>query len=125
MTNFGVENLREANTATISGVSSDFRTVVGDYQIEPVTIEGVDVPHSDRSRLQFGGGSLPVRGIIGNWKADGSILVGGGVYPDGPFTQSKEIQMSDAISLSVNIDLQLRPHQREQDLFKFIRSISL
>ena len=125
MTNFGVENLQETNTTTISGVSSDFRTVVGDYQIEPVTIEGIDVPHSDRSQLQFGGGSLPIRGIIGNWKADGSILVGGGVYPDGHFSQSEEIRMSDAISLSVNIDLQLRPHQREQDIFEFVRSISL
>lgn len=125
MREFGVQSLREEGPEEIPNVDADFRTVVGEYHIDPVTIDGVEVPHNDRSRLEFGGGSLPIKGVVGNWKSDGSILIGGGVYPKGSFRDSEEIRMSDAISLSVDVDLDLQPHQREQDVFSFVRSISI
>ncbi|MEA5387140.1 hypothetical protein VB779_08765 [Haloarculaceae archaeon H-GB11] len=83
------------------------------------------MPHSDKDTLKFGGGTLPIKGIVANWKSNGSILAGGGVYPDGPFRETETIEMSNAISLNIDIDLHLQPAKRQNQVLEFVRSISL
>ena len=124
MREFGVTNIRDVGSRTFPDAPGEFKQVVGEYHIDPVIIEGVDLPHSNRDRLRFGEGTIPIKGIVTNWKSDGSILVGGGVYPDGPFRETEEITMSNSISLSINIDLHLQPQQREAEIVDFVRSIS-
>lgn len=125
MKEFGVTNLEEKGRLVPTSTSKTFQQVVGDYKIQPVVIDGVDIPHSDKTRLKFGGGKLPIKGIVANWKSDGSILAGGGVYPAGPFRESEEIEMSDAISINISVDLNLEPTQRKRQLLEFVRGISL
>lgn len=126
MQEFGVQNVQENGTMSVSNAPvSEVTQLVGEYQIEPVVIDNIDIPHSDKEQLQFGGGTLPIKGIVGNWKSDSSILVGGGVYPDGRFDQKRDIEMSDAITLSIDIDLHIRPRQRQKDVVNFLRSVSL
>ncbi|GCF16012.1 hypothetical protein Harman_39470 [Haloarcula mannanilytica] len=125
MEDFGVQNVTEEGTQSATNIPGDLQVVIGDYQIEPVVIEGVDIPHSDRTTLKFGGGALPIKGIVANWKEGGSILAAGGVYPNGPFRQSRQVEMSDAIQLGISIDLDISPPEREQQALDYIRSVSL
>jgi hypothetical protein len=74
--------------------------------------------------LKFGGNRLPIQGVIGRWKEGGSILAGGGVYPLQDFEQTREINMSDSISLEIGIDLGLSPPTHKNEVFDFIRSVS-
>ncbi|MBX0297657.1 hypothetical protein [Haloarcula nitratireducens] len=125
MSDFGVQNVTESGTQTAAGIPADLQVVEGEYQIDPVEIQGLDIPHSDTSRLEFGGGTLPIKGIVTNWKSEGSILAAGGVYPTGQFRDSHTVEMSDAINLTVNVDLSIAPNKREQQALEFIRSVSL
>lgn len=126
MAEFGVENIDDGGTMERPKTDAEtWHRVTGEFPIEPVAVEGVDIPHSDKSALEFGGKNIDITGIVGRWKEDGSILAAGGVYPSQPYRETEEIEMSEAISLSVSIDLGLDPEQLERDLFRFIKSISL
>ncbi|MDQ2072820.1 hypothetical protein RBH20_09765 [Haloarcula sp. H-GB4] len=126
MNDFGVQNVQQSGTMDAQNTPAEtFEVVRGDYPIQEVTIDGVDIPHSDRNKMSFGGGTLPIKGIAGRWKSNGSILAGGGVYPDADFEESDQVSMSDAISMSVNVDLDLQPNRRESQILNFVRSISL
>ncbi len=126
MSNFGVQNIRDDGTMLATNSSAgEFQVVRGEYPIQKVTIDGVNIPHSDREKLSFGGGTLPIKGIAGRWKSEGSILAGGGVYPAENFADEEAVEMSDAISMSVDINLNLQPRKREAQVLDFVRSISL
>ncbi|NIC00995.1 hypothetical protein [Halobacterium sp. R2-5] len=125
MREFGVQNIQTDGTMDASNTSAgEFPVVRGEYPLEEVTISGVDIPHSDQDELTFGGGTLPIKGIAGRWKSNGSILAGGGVYPADDFEDSQNVSMSDAIELSVSVDLDMGWQQREQDVLDFVQSIS-
>ncbi|MBX0346586.1 hypothetical protein [Haloarcula pellucida] len=126
MSDFGVQNVQQSAPMDAPDTPpAQFQVVRGEYPISEVTIEDVDIPHSNRSQLSFGGGMLPIKGIAGRWKSDGSILAGGGVYPDADFDATEKVSMSDAISMSVDVDLNLQPARRESQILNFVRNISL
>jgi hypothetical protein len=125
MKNFGVQGVQQqADMSANAMQAGSFQVITGEYPIEPVSIDAGGIPYSDRDELEFGGGALPIKGIIGRWKDDGSIMAGGAVYPNGPFMDQAEVEMSDAISLTLDIDLRLRPRQREQQALSFVDGIS-
>lgn len=122
---FGVQNVqRQAPMDASNTPAGEVQVITGEYPIDPVSIDASEIPHSDRNKIEFGGGTLPIKGIIGRWKTDGSIMAGGAVYPNGQFAASNTIEMSAAISLTLDIDLRLRPQRRERQALSFIDSIS-
>ena len=126
MEEFGVQNVQRSGTMDASDTpAGEFMVVEGEYPVQEISIDGVDIPHSDRSQLTFGGGTLPIKGIAGRWKSDGSILAGGGVYPKENFADSQGVEMSEAISMDINVDLSLQPARREAQILEFVNSISL
>jgi hypothetical protein len=125
MEEFGVKNVSQQSPIEDPNLpAKKLQVITGEYPIDAVTIEGVDIPHSDRTQLKFGGNRLPIQGVIGRWKEGGSILAGGGVYPLQDFEQNREINMSDSISLEIGIDLGLSPRTHKNEVFDFIRSVS-
>jgi len=123
---FGVQNIQDAGMMNAPRTpAKELMVVRGEYPLREVSIRGIDIPHSDRNELTFGGGTLPIKGVAGRWKSDGSILAGGGVYPAGDFEDSQTISMSNAIELSVSVDLEIGWQRRESDVLEFVRSISL
>lgn len=125
MEEFGVQNVIEDGRMEASNTPADDVSVLrGEYPINQVTIRDVNIPHSDREQLSFGDGTLPIKGIAGRWKSGGSIMAAGGVYPDEPFIEENEVEMSDAVTLSMEINLGLNPTQRENQVLEFIDSVS-
>lgn len=125
MREFGVQNVQQQAGMDAPDTSAGgFQVITGEYPIEPVSIDVSEIPHSDRSEIEFGGGTVPIKGIIGRWKTDGSIMAGGAVYPNAQFADSATIEMSEAISVTLDIDLRLRPGRREQQALSFVDTIS-
>lgn len=126
MENFGVQNIQTDGMMDAPNTpAGKFSVVRGEYPLQEVTISGVDIPNSDQTKLTFGGGTLPIKGIAGRWKSNDSILAGGGVYPADDFEDSQNVTLSDAIELTVDVDLNIGWRQREEDILDFVRSISL
>ncbi|WP_226021841.1 hypothetical protein [Halomicrobium salinisoli] len=125
MDEFGVENVREAGTRSVSDAPvEEFAVVRGEYPIPEVTVEDVEIPLGNVDEFTFGGGRLPIEGIAGRWKSDGSILAGGGVYPAENYVDSETVELSDGISMEVTVDLGLRPDRIESRVLEFVRGVS-
>ncbi|WP_225333496.1 hypothetical protein [Halomicrobium urmianum] len=125
MDEFGVRNVGEAGTRSVPDAPVEEVTVVrGEYPIPEVTVDGVEIPHSDAEQFTFGGGTLPIEGVAGRWKSDGSILAGGGVYPAENYVDGETVALSDAISMEVTVDLRLEPDRVESRVLEFVRGVS-
>lgn len=55
------------------------------------------------------GGSVAVEGLLASWVHDGGLLIAGGAYPAENVERTVDEELSDAITVSVDIDLGLTP----------------
>lgn len=69
------------------------------------------------------GGEITVAGHLAAWIADDSVLVAGGAYPAENFAREVTKSPSEAIELSVDVDLGLTPEAYREELFGLMRRV--
>ncbi|MGM0371503.1 MAG: hypothetical protein ACQEQJ_03250 [Halobacteriota archaeon] len=118
----GITNVEETGTGTIevaSGTTAEMTELTGSYPVEDMKF-----PVSEDTAITIEGGELPVDAVLAVWSANGNYLVAGGAYPAENFTRETDTALTDAISVSVDIDLGLTPDAYREELLDLIAGVS-
>lgn len=100
----GLENVREDGTGSLS---------VGDMQF-PVTEEETITIESQ---------TLTVAGLLAVWHHGDAVLVAGGAHPAENFANQTTHDLTDAISVTVDVDLGLTPEAYEEELLAIVKAV--
>lgn len=66
--------------------------------------------------LAVEGAELEIEGQLAVWEHAGSVLVAGGAYPGENFTKAITRNLTDAITVSLDVDLELEPESYAQEV---------
>lgn len=79
----------------------EFDALSFDVREETITVEG---------------GSVDVEGLLATWIHDGGLLIAGGAYPAENFARTVDKELSNAITVTVDIDLGLTPQAYAEEV---------
>jgi uncharacterized protein YceK len=117
----GLKNIREGQTGSINinnGPQAWLKTYSADFEYP-----SMEFPITDDQKLTIPSDSLSVWGALSAWKSEDSILVAGGACPAQEFTQSLTRGVTELITVTVDIDLRLRPEQLKREIRNLIRTV--
>lgn len=117
----GLTNIAKSGSDRIqveTGETAEIIKYSADYRFEPIR-----VPVTEEKSLTLEGGTLEVAGWFAVWKHGEFVLISGGAYPNEDFEKTANKDLTEAISVTVNIDLGLRPSGYKKELFDLIQSV--
>ncbi|MWV64615.1 hypothetical protein GRS48_07215 [Halorubrum sp. JWXQ-INN 858] len=85
--------------------------------------DGMRFPVEGMNDIHVAGGQLPVAGTLAVWHDGTDALVAGGAYPDERFEESIRNELTDLISVTVDVDLGFDPRRFEAELETLIESV--
>lgn len=121
MESAGITGVEQTGTDTLSvagGATADLTELAGVY-----TIEDIQFPVRDDTTIAMEGADLTVEARLAVWAADGNYLVAGGAYPAENFTRETESALSDAITVSIDVDLGLTPEAYREELLDLVTAV--
>ncbi|MGB9987230.1 hypothetical protein [Salarchaeum japonicum] len=83
-----------------------------------------EFPIENGDTVTIDGGTLPVRGDLAVWHHGDYALVAGGAWVDENFARSVSQDVSEAITVSVDVDLGLEPETYREEIHGFMRQTS-
>ena len=124
-----LQNIRTSGIVEVvqtdTGQQVDLRGYSAEYPVEEIIIEDVDIPDVGERSFVIPQQRLPIEGVIGHWKHDGSLYVAGGVYPNDDFTVQPRTSLTgekgQGIDIVIDVNIELDSVQREVN--KLIRSV--
>jgi hypothetical protein len=116
----GLSPVERTGTGTLE-VASGASARLTDYEAS-YTFEGFSVGFGDAT-IAIEGGEIPVAGHLAAWIANDSVLVAGGAYPAANFAREATQSPTAAITVTVDIDLGLRPDAYREELFGLMRRV--
>jgi hypothetical protein len=117
----GLEAVAETGTDTMtveSGEEARVTNLEATYQFD-----GFAVGFGDES-LSVEGGEIPVAGHLATWISADSVLVTGGAYPADNFARQLTKSPSDAIDITVSVDLGFDPAAYREELFGLMKRVT-
>lgn len=125
MEKFGLKNVEQDGELTRSRGNSPekFTKYRGDYEVESIKIEDVDIPNIEKNSFTLEGGMLSVEGLLGIWRKNGHIFVAGGVYPSDPYRRQKKWDITGGVHLTLDVDLDLSRTQYRGEVIQFCKSV--
>jgi hypothetical protein len=117
----GISDVEETGTDTLSvagGHEANLIELQGNYPVSDITF-----PVQEGSTITIEGGALPIEALLAVWAADGNYLIAGGAFPAANFTRETESALSDAISVSVDVDLGLTPDAYREELLGLVTAV--
>jgi hypothetical protein len=121
MAEAGVENVQQTDTGTIEvagGATADLIELSGTY-----ATPAMEFPVQADRTITIEGTELPIDALLAVWPADGNYLVAGGAYPAANVAQTTETALTDAISVTVDVDLGLRPDAYREELLELVGNV--
>ncbi|MFB6094945.1 MAG: hypothetical protein ABEJ71_00635 [Halodesulfurarchaeum sp.] len=103
----GLEDVTKTGTGTLTvdtGQEARLRTYRANYPVPDFTF-----PVTDGTTVTIPGTDLAIEALLAVWASDAGYLVAGGAYPAENYSKSISRDLSSAITVSVDIDLGLRP----------------
>ncbi|CQH60989.1 uncharacterized protein HHUB_3339 [Halobacterium hubeiense] len=113
MRDTGLENVTktgEAEFETDSGATPGITTFSAEYPVGTLEYE------ASGETFTIEGGAIEVAGDLAVWNAGDYVVVAGGAYPGENFATTTEKDLSEAITVTVDIDLGLAPSEYEQEV---------
>lgn len=117
----GLSNVRETgerDLALASGATTTLTEFVADYEYGAMR---VPLPGERAARIE--GGTIAVAGLLAVWRDGRHVVVGGGAYPASNVVESVRTELSDAITVDVDVDLGLTPETYGEELRGLIASV--
>ncbi|WP_410766445.1 hypothetical protein [Haloferax sp. DFSO60] len=84
---------------------------------------GIEFPVNDERTLTFEGETIGVTGLLAVWEHRGSILIAGGAHPGENLDMELSKAPTDAIEVTVDIDLGLTPEAYLEELRSLITAV--
>lgn len=117
----GLTNVAQTNEGSIdvaTGETARLTDFAADYEFGAMSFT---LPNEET--VSFEGGTIGVAGHLAAWYHDGSILIAGGAYPAEDFERHVSKDVTNAITMSADIDLGLTPEQYRTELFDLMRRV--
>lgn len=117
----GVRDVERVGTGTLSidtGESARLTRYEGRFPVGPIEFELVD-----GETVTIGEQPLTVAGDLAIWHGGDYVLIGGGAYPAEDFEASVERSPTDAIDVSVEIDLGLDPGALREEVRGIVTAV--
>jgi hypothetical protein len=121
MENAGLSNVEQADTGTLTvdtGEDARLTTYEATFPVPTMTF-----PVTDDRTMEIEGDDLRVRGDLAVWQHGDFVLVAGGAHPGENFARDISKELSEAIEVSVSIDLGLTPDEYSQELRRLITAV--
>ena len=118
----GLEGIERAGTGTLtvdSGAEASLTEFSATYPVEDISF-----PVQDGQSIAIDGGGLAVAAVLAVWASGGGYLVGGGAYPAENFATSETAALTDAISVTVDVDLGLTPDLYREELLGLVKAVT-
>lgn len=118
----GITDIERTGTDTIEvagGIEADLTELSGVYPVEDIQF-----PVRDDTTISVEGADLGVTALLAVWAADGNYLVAGGAYPAENFVRQTESELSDAITVSIDVDLGLTPDAYREELLELVTGVT-
>lgn len=117
----GVEDVDREDDGTISvegGHEASVTRHTGRYRYERMT-----VPVTADESLDLDGGTVDVEGIVAAWRPGDDIRLAGGAYPAETVEEELTADLTDAITVTVDVDLGLSPDRYRTELRDLVAGV--
>ncbi|MFC7028462.1 hypothetical protein ACFQH8_15610 [Halomicroarcula sp. GCM10025710] len=78
--------------------------------------EGIEFPVTDEAGVAIPSADIEVSALLAVWHHGDFVLVSGGAYPAESFATSVEDDLSEGITVSVDVDLDLTPSAYREEM---------
>lgn len=85
--------------------------------------EDLAFPVTEDQTVTVAGGAIDVTGTMAVWSHDDAVLVAGGAYPAANVERHVERDLSEAIHVSVDVDMGLTPSAYREELLGLVRRV--
>lgn len=117
----GLENVEQVDTGSLSvDTGEDARLTTFEAEFP---FDGVDFPVTDDRSISLSGSPIDVAGDLAVWPHDESVLVAGGAYPAANVAETVTEDLSDAITVTVEVDLGLRPDRYREEIRSLVGAV--
>lgn len=125
MSEFGIENVSEAGTMEReNGSPSQFTRFRGSYPVDPIKVDGVNIPEVEQDSFSVEGGDIQIEGILAVWRSNSHIFIAGGVYPAENYTRTKSWDLTGSVELILDINMGLNRAKYLSQVVNFVQSVS-
>jgi len=117
----GLTDIEETDTGSIdidTGESADtdnLRTVF--------PFEGITFDVTDSESVAIPAADIEIEGVLAVWHHGDFVLVSGGASPAQNFQQGIETELSDGISVSIDVDLGLEPERYREEVRSLVAGV--
>jgi hypothetical protein len=117
----GLADVQQTDTGTLTvDTGEDARLTTYEAAF---AVDAVSFPVTDEQSVALPESSITVAGDLAVWKHGESVLVAGGAYPAENVDQTVTENLSDAISVTVDIDLGLEPNRYQEDVRSLMKAV--
>lgn len=117
----GLEDVEQVDTGTLA-VDSGEDARLTNYEAT-FAVDEVQFPVSDDEGVTLPASAITVAGDLAVWKHGESVLVSGGAYPAENVEQSVTEELSEAITVTVDVDLGLEPDRYREDVRGLVKAV--
>lgn len=117
----GLEDVEQTETGSLEvagGAEANRTEFTATYPVQDI-----EFPVRADQTLTIEGGGLAVDALLAVWAANGYYLVAGGAYPAENYARTETEALSDAISVSVEVDLGLTPEAYREELLGLVTGV--
>ncbi len=117
----GIRDMRINGSHDVRGSTGrkvELQRLEASYELLDTTVE-IDDGHT----VEFRGGDVEVNGWLGAWIRQGEVYVVGGVYPADDLERSKHVKLTEAVDVSIDIDLDIWPRPYRHEIFDLASSV--
>ena len=121
LANNGLTNVRRTGTQSLdidTGETAELINYAADFEYDSIS---VPLPNGDQ--LSLDDGTLTIGGYLAVWHNDENVMVAGGAFPADTFDKTVEKDLTEMISVTVDVDLGLTPDAYGEELLDLIRSV--
>lgn len=117
----GLVDIEQASTGKTTVETGETARVTNYSAAFP--FEGITFPLTEEKQVEIEGKKLGVTGMLAVWEHEGSVLVAGGAHPAENLDMATTKSPTEAIEVSVDIDLGLTPDAYAEELRSLVVAV--
>lgn len=115
------ENIQEQDVSDTPTIDAGAEASLTKYTAS-VPLPDFEYPIGDDQTIAVDNDALALEGYLATWIHDGAVFISGGIYPGENYTREIQRDVTDAVSVTVDVDLGLTPDAYKEELFGLITS---